>query len=297
MLDSDGKLTKAARDAFTAQVLLLLVGGNKGGKGPKLSSVVGAFPPIAGPKLLDPDRLLLKPTDPLGDLLWFDPSPLALIMTPNLIDPDKDYQKIIVTNLYEPLVKMLNMNGNIVAPPLFDPTCFFDINVDIPQFLIALNIALPDPKLHAAFALKYGIDVGALPKLVLDLPKLPAAPPIPPTIPIPPLPDFDFIIFPDLFLGILGIPLEILKPSFVISLIGMPPSPPDLFLKIGTLVLDLFLKLLERLGMLLILPKLLVATIIVMLQNMVSMLVCDMIGVILGTGQLVKVAGTLLGLR
>lgn len=292
MLGSDNKLTKIARDAFTTQVLLLLTGGNKGGKGPKISSLVGTFPPVPGPKFVDPDRLLLNPADPLGTLFWFDPSPLALLMTSNLIDPEKDYQKIIVTNLYEPLVKMLNMPGNIVVPTLFDLTCFFDINVDLPELLLAL----PTPALQLAFSAKFKISADIFAKFAVDLPKLPAPPPIPPSLPIPPIPNFDFIIFPDLFLGMLSIPLEILKPDFVISLIGLPPSPPDLFIKIGTLVLDLMLKLLVKLGLLVILPKLLVATIVIILQNMVSMLVCDMIGVILGTGQLVKAAGSLLGL-
>lgn len=297
MIGDDGKLTDDARDSFTAQVLLLLAGGNKDGKGPKISSLLGlSFPPIPGPKLVDPDRLLLNPLDPLGDLFWFDPSPLALMMTPVIIDPEKSYQTIIVTNLYEPIVKMLNMDGNLNAPPLFDPTCFFDVEVDIPQFLIELNAALLDPKLQTAFDVKYKVGVPKLVDLATKLPKLFGAPPIPPAIPAPPPADFDFLIFPDLFTGILSIPLEVLSPSLAVKLISMPPSPPDLFLKIGSIVLDLFLKLLENLGLLVILPKLLVATIIVILQNMVSMLVCDMIGVILGTGQLVKAAGTVLGL-
>jgi len=296
MMGDDGKLTVAARDAFTAQVLLLLAGGNKDGKGPKISSLLPiSFPPVPGPKLVDPDRLLLKPTDPMGDLFWFDPSPLALLMSPVIVDPEKAYQKIIVTNLYEPIVKMLNVNGNLNAPPLFDPTCFFDVEVDIPQFLIELNAALLDPKLQTAFDVKYKVGVPKLVDLALQLPKLFGAPPVP-TLPIPPIPDFDFIIFPDLFLGLLSIPIEILKPDVMIDLIKMPPSPPALFLKIGEIALGLLLKLLEKLGMLVILPKLLVATMIVILQNMVSMMVCDMIGMILGTGQLVKLAGTVLGL-
>jgi hypothetical protein len=294
LVGNDSKLTKEAREAFVAQVILLLAGGNLNGKGPKISSILGVpFPPVPGPKLIDPDRLIVKPTDPLGDLLWFDPSPLSVLMTPMLIDPEKDYQKLIVSTLYEPLVKMLNIPGNIVAPALFDPTAFFDVDIDLPE----LTAALPDPKLQAKLAVKYGLDVGLIAQFAADLPGLPAAPPVPPALPIPPLPDFDFIIFPDLFIGLLSIPIELLKPDFVISLISIPsPDPGELFLKIAGLALDILLKLLETLGLLLILPKLLVATIIIILQNLVSMMVCDIIGSVLGTGQVVKLAGTFLGL-
>lgn len=299
MLGNDGRLTRAARDAFTAQVVLLMAGGNLEGKGPKISSILGVpFPPIPGPKLVDPDRLLIDPTNPLGDLLWFYPSPLALITAPVLADPDKDYQKIIVDNLYEPLVQLLNIPGNIAAIVLYDPTCFFDIQVDIPEFLLALNVALPNANLHAAFAAKYNIGIDLVAKLAVDLPKIPQAPPIPPTLPIPSIPDFDFIIFPELFLSILSLPLEILKPDFVISLISIPtPDVGELFIKIAGIVLEILLKALEAIGLLTILPKLLAATIIVLLQNLVSMLVCDIIGVVLGTGQVVKAAGSLLALR
>lgn len=299
LVGDDNKLTQTARDAFVAQVILLLAGGNLDGKGPKISSLLGIpFPPIPGPKLIDPDRLLLTPNDPLGDLFWFNPSPIAVMTTPMLVDPEKDYQKIIVTNLYEPLVKMLNVPGNVVAPPLFDPTCFFEVDVEIPEFLADLNLALPNPALQVDFANKYDIDPSLVAKFALDIVKIPAAPPVPPPLPIPPLPEFDFIIFPDLFLAILTLPLEILKPDFVISLITVPvPDPGEIFLKIVGIAIDIVLKALEAIGLLAILPKLLIATIIVLMQNMVCMMVCDIVGCVLGTGQVVKTVGSLLGLR
>lgn len=298
LLSDDGKLTPAAREAFVAQVILLLAGGNLGGKGPKISSLVGVFPPFPGPKLLDPDRILIKPNDPLGELFWFDPSPLAIMMTPTLVDPEKDYQKIIVTNLYEPLVKMLNIPGNVVAPPLFDPTSFFEVDVDIPEFLADLTAALPTPALQIKFAQKYDLDANLVAKFAVNLPKILDAPPIPPALPSPPIPDFDFIIFPDLFLAILTLPLKILTPEFAISLVtSVPPDPPSIFLKIIEIALDILLKALESIGLLAILPKLLSATMIIILQNMVSMMVCDIIGSVIGTGQVVKTAGTILGLR
>lgn len=300
LLGSNNKLTKSAREAFVSQVILLLAGGNLKGKGPKVSSILNVpFPPIPGPKLFDPDKALLDPSDPTGQLFWFNPSPLVLPMTPFLVDPEKDYQKIIVTNLYEPLVRMLNVPGNIVAPVLFDPTCFFDLNfgIDIPSFLLELNATLPIPALHASFADKFDLSIGSIGDLAASLPTIPSPPPIPPSVPVPKIPDFDFIIFPDLFLSILTLPLEILKPDFVISLITSPsPDFGGIFLKIVEIVLGIILKALEKIGLLAILPKLLSSTIIVILQNMISMMVCDIIGSVLGTGQVVKAAGSFLGL-
>lgn len=298
LLGTDGKLTKSARDAFTAQVILLLASGNAKGSGAKISSALGiSFPPVPGPKFLDTDRLLSNPSNPTGDLFWFEPSPFGVLTTPFLLDPEKDYQKIIVSNLYEPLVKMLNVPGNIVAPVLFDPTCFFDINVDIPEFLAALVIALPNPLLHASFAAKFGIDVDLVANLALNLPSLPSPPPLPP--PLPPIPQvsFDFIVFSDLLLSIFSIPIEILKPDFVISLVSIPvPDPGSIFIKLTGIIIDLVIKALEKAGLLAILPKLLVATMVVLVQNMISMLVCDIVGSVLGTGQVVKLTGKVLGL-
>jgi hypothetical protein len=300
MLDSSGDLSQAARDTFVAQVVALLVGGNRNGKGPKISSIIGIpFPPIAGPLLIDPDKLLLTPDDPLGPLFWFEPSPLVLPSIPFLSDPDKDYQKIIVNNLYKPLVKMLNVKGNMATFPIFDPTVAFP-NVkapDIPAFILGLPIALPTVSLPVpgnapavAFCAKFGITLADLLGFVVPPPiPLPSLPKLP-SLPIPP--DFDFIIFPDLFLGLLTIPLAILTPDIILPKIAaaFPPDPIALFKVILDLVLGLVLDLLQKIGLLVILPKLLAATIIIIIQNLVSMMVVDMIGMILGAGGLCKLA-------
>lgn len=293
LLDSSNDLTSQARDSFTEQVVLLLLGGNLKGKGPKVSSVLGVpFLPFPGPKLFDPDRALINPKDPLGDLLWFDPSPTAAATLPFLRDKEKDYQKIIVDNLYRPLVRALNLNGNVVAPPLLDPTAFFpdlDPSIDIPQFLADFSLAPP------VFAAKYGLDVNIVASFFGQLPTLGAAPPIPPSIPLPPVPDFDFIIFPDLFKAVLTLPLQILKPDFVVKLVTIPaPDFGSIFLQIIQVILDILLKALEAIGLLIILPKLLVATVTVLLQNLVSILVCDVIGLVLGTGLIVRQAAKFL---
>lgn len=295
LLDGNDELTPAAREAFVAQVILLLVGGNKDGKGPKLSSIVGIpLPPIPGPKFPDTDRLLSGQTDLLGDLFWFDPSPLATVMIPNLLDPEKDYQKIIVNNLYTPLVKLLNSEGATPLTLIFDPTGFLDINLkvpDIPDFLAELQIQTPPLVLIDKFDLKPDIKglAGLLPSLKAGV-SFPSLPPIP-------IPEYDFIIFADLLLGILKIPIDII-PKLAIPDLEMlkPDFPLSLFTKVLELVLDILLKLLEELGLLLILPKLLIATLVIIMQQMVAMLVVLILAKSIGSGEVTKLAATLFGL-
>ncbi len=63
LLTDEEELTVAARDSFTLQVVTLLTSGNANGLGAKVSSILGIpFPPPAGVKLLDPDRLLTHPS-------------------------------------------------------------------------------------------------------------------------------------------------------------------------------------------------------------------------------------------
>ena len=304
MLGADGHLTPAARDAFVTQVALLMVSGNPEGKGAKISSLLGiAFPPVAGPKLFDPDKFLVTPNDPQGDLFWFAPSPTALLTIPVLSDTEKAYQKQFVNQIYEPLVQMMNLNGNLSIFPLFDPTVAFpSIKIpDIKAFLDALTLAIPNPVIELPkLATKFSIDVGDLlgfiPPLIPKIGALPL-PPIPPMLPVPLIPAFDFIVFPRLVTGLLTIPIKIMTPSLALSLITtVPPDPPSLFLKILEIALDIVLKLLEDVGLLVILPKLMVSSITVLLQNMISMIVVDFIGTVLGAGGLCKLAASVLGL-
>ena len=297
VLDGKGNLTQAARDAFTAQVILLLTSGNADGKGAKISSLLGIpFPPPSGVKVLDPDRLLTHPTDPLGDLFWFDPSPFAALTFDTLRDPDGGYQKQIVSNLYQPLMKAMNLNGNAVAPPILDYSGFLPPN-------IAIKLKIPDlPKIAAAFpnvpALKaLGIDLGDIPTFVADLSAVVSLPSIP-SIPVPPIPDFDFVIFPKLFLGLLELPFKLL-PDLIVKFSPpdlLVPSPPALFNLILELFFGLFLDLLKALGLLAILPKLMVATFIVIIQNAVAAMAPLVISQVIGTGIVVKTVGQALGL-
>lgn len=299
LLDDDEKLTVAARDSFTTQVVALLTSGNANGMGAKVSSILGIpFPPPAGVKLLDPDRLLTHPSDPMGDLFWFDPSPFAPLTYDVLRDPEGGYQKIIIDGLYAPLMKMMNLAGNAVAPPILDYTGFLP-----PE--LAVKLKLPDlPKIAAAGlaipALKaLGLDLGDIPKFaanlgaVVSLPSVPSLPPIP-------IPEFDFVIFPQLFELLLTLPITLLPDLIVQLSANLPsllvPSPPELFGVVLKIVFPLVLDILAKVGLLAILPKLLAATFIVMIQNAVIGLLCMTVSQIIGTGLVVKTIGSALGL-
>ncbi len=300
VLDTKGNLTQAARDAFTEQVILLLTSGNANGKGTKISSLLNIpFPPPSGMKLLDPDRLLLHPSDPLADLFWFDPSPFAPLTFDTLRDPNGGYQKNIVTNLYQPLMNVMNIKGNAIAPPILDYTGFLppDISIkltlrDLPKIAAAVT---PVPNIPALKAL--GLDLGSVPEFASNLSAVIPTPSIP-TIPTPPIPEFEFIVFSDLFSGLMQIPLALL-PDLITKFSPpqlLAPNPPGMF----NLILDLFfgqiLNLLKKVGLLAILPKLLVATFVVLIQNAVAAMVPLVISQIIGTGLVVKTAGQALGL-
>jgi hypothetical protein len=297
VLDAKGNLTQEARDAFTAQVVLLLTSGNANGKGAKISSLLGiSFPPPSGVKVLDPDRLLTHPADPLGDLFWFDPSPFAPLTFDTLRDPNGGYQKMIVSNLYQPLMKAMNQNGNAVAPPILDYSGFLPPDIAIKLKLLDLpKIAVAVPNVPALKAL--GIDLGDIPSFVADLTAIVSIPSVP-SIPTPPIPDFDFVIFPKLFLGLLEIPFKLL-PDLLVKFSPsdlLVPSPPDLFNLILGLFFKLFLDLLKALGLLAILPKLMVATFIVIIQNAVAAMAPMFVSQVIGTGIIVKTIGQALGL-
>lgn len=300
VLTADDKLTPSARDAFTVQVVALLTSGNRDGKGAKVSSLTGVpFPPPSGVKLLDPDRLIISPSDPLGDLFWFDPSPFAPLTFDTLRDPLGGYQSTIVDGLYLPLMKAMNIAGNAAAPPILDFTGLLPPDVaakltlaDLPKIAVAIPTGLLG--LQAL-----GIDLGDIPAFlanVLTLAPLPSFP----SVPAPPSADFDFIVFPELFKSLLTLPL-VLLPELVKQLsVNIPklltPSPPALFELALGLVFPLVLKILEQVGLLTILPKLLVATFIVILQNLAIALLCMGVSQVIGTGLVVKTIGAALGL-
>jgi hypothetical protein len=297
MLDLQGNLTQAARDAFTTQVILLLTSGNANGKGAKISSLLGIpFPPPSGVKVLDPDKLLTDPTDPLADLFWFAPSPFAPLTFDTLRDPNGAYQKQIITNLYQPLIKAMSLKGNAIAPPILDYSGFLPPDISIDLTLPDLpKIAAVVPNVLALQAL--GIDLGDIPSFVANLAAVIPSPSIP-EIPTPPIPQYEFVIFSKLFSGILALPFKLL-PELITKFSPpslLAPSPPELFNLILGLFFGLFLDLLKTLGLVLILPKLLIATCIVLIQNTVAAMAPMVVSQIIGTGLVVKTIGQALGL-
>jgi len=298
MLQND-QLTQSAINAFAEQVALLMTSGNENGGGAKWSSIVTKFPPIGGPLLSDPDKILLS-GDPfaMSQLFWFSPSPFASLSLPYLKDADRDYVKIFIKNIYEPVVKFLDINGGQPAKPLFfDPTANFAINIqigDIPQFLIDFGVAYPSIPLLPKFAQKYDINLDLLKSFITGLPSLPPIPQF--TIPQIPTPNFDFIIIGDLLKQLLvslpNIFLGIFDPSLAASLMTLDLK--GLIGKFIDLILNLFLDVFKKVGLLLIMPKLLSATMIVFMQDIIGMMIVDLIGSILGPGVIAQTAATML---
>lgn len=294
VLDSNNHLTVAARDAFTAEVIALLTSGNADGKGAKISSLLDIpFPPKADFRLLDPDRILTNPDDILGDVFWFSPSPFAPLTFDTLRDPGGGYQKTIVTFLYQPLMQAINLNGK-GAPPLIDVSGLLpDVDLTIPDLL---KITLGFPLSLPAIALELGIpEIGDLPTILANL-----VPPIPQFPELPEIPSFDFVILLDLVLKLVEIP-ALLLPQLIAQLpktpdFYFPPDPGKLFELILDVFFDLLFEILKDLGLLTMLPKLLVATVIVTLQNAVAAMVPMLISQVIGTGLVVRTVGQALGL-
>jgi hypothetical protein len=196
-------------------------------------------------------------------------------------------------------MKAMSVAGNAVLPPILDYSGFLppDIAVkltipNIPKIAAALNTPNPLVALKAL-----NIDLGDIPSFIKNLAAVIPAPAIP-SIPTPPIPDFDFIVFPDLFAGLIQLPFTLL-PDLIAKFSPidlLKPSFPDMF----KLVLDLYfgplIDLLKKVGLLAILPKLLVATFIVIIQSAVTAMVPLIISQIIGTGIIVKTAGQALGL-
>ena len=299
VLDARGNLTQNARDAFTDQVIALMLSGNENGKGAKVSSLLGiAFPPPSGILLPDPDKILVgKGTT--SDLFRFSPSPFAFLSSPVLKDPNGDYQKIIVDKLYQPLMQTMNVKGNAVAPPILDYSGILPPDISIKLSLPDIpKISLAVPNLLLLKAL--GLDLGDIPDFIVKLGLIIPQPNFPSLPPLPQLGVFsyEFSIFLDLFLGLMQIPIQLL-PQLLLKFTPpqlLAPSPPKMFELVLDLFLDLLLKLLAKVGLLTIMPKLLASTLIVMVQQAVAAMVPLIISQIVGTGLIAKSAGSVLGL-
>lgn len=315
LLDANGKLTKLARDKFCTDVLSILANGNEDGMG--LMHTVPPLPlpvfPVAGPKVL------VSPTNPSGEnLFWFKPEPLIAVATSKVIfDAEKEYQKMILDKIYEPLCSMLNVNGKTLLGPVFDPTIFIDLskpkfaNLKLPdlpailaELVIQAGLALPGLPTAPAAKIKLAIDYGISDILIPDLLQLIAMPPIPtppifsiPEIPIPevPSPGIPNFVLPELVIGLFKIPLDII-PQLITLVTSIAINPLDLVTKIIEIITKIVLSLLEKLGLLVGSPKLILSSLMIIIKNLAGMLLCDVVGSLLGTGAIVKIVSSIVGL-
>lgn len=307
-LDDSSKLTKSARDRFCAEVIGLLNTGNADGLG--LSKInpllVLPVPPIPGPPLPGLDGK----TSPA---FWFDPQPFANLAIPALLDPQGAYQTIILDKLYAPLVNVLNLNGDIPAAPVVDPTIFIDLSKfprltlgDIPGILAELSVLIPlsqiPPAIGPKLILKEDFGIGDLqiPDLLKIFASVPSIPNIGvslPEIPIPEIPNPGFppaFVLGDIALGLFSAPAIVIPQ--ILGDITIDLDPLAILKKIIQIIIDIILKILQKIGILFGGIQLLAATLAVIIKNLAGMILCDAIGSLLGTGLMVKIVGNLVGL-
>lgn len=182
--------------------------------------------------------------------------------------------------LYAKTAAALDANGSTPLFPLFDVSIAFpDLEgfpIAIPDLAVQANI-MPPPKLLIKLA-----DLG----LSLSPPSLPI-PPIPPPfpsfMPIMPelsLPGLPSLALQDLMIGLIKMPFDLLV-KLAIPDVGLILDLLSLKLDgIFNLAFDIVLKLLEPLVQ--IVPKILIASILIYLKNVVAMVATDIVGLIIG---------------
>lgn len=312
LIGDDGKITQSARDKFVNEVLALQLSGNENGLG------ISKFNPLIQIPLFPfPGPTLPGITGP-SPLFWFKSEPFALLSAPQLLKKDGTYQKIVVDGIYEPLIKMLNFKGKTSLGPIFDPTIFIDTSMpkfkdlklpDLPSILgelvvlggLAQIMPLPGIAAKGILALDYGI---VDPKLPLDLIPLLLAPPIPsppipslPAIPIPdvPNPGLPSFFIPELATGLFKAP-GLVFPKIIGELTSISFDPLEIIIKIIKLIIEIILKILEIAGIFIAPLTLLSATLTILVKNLAGMILCDLVGSLFGTGLIVKIISTLIGL-
>jgi hypothetical protein len=286
-----GKLTKKAKASYVAEVLGLLATGNDKGHGgtpqTRIFNSLVPLPPIPGPVIPNVTTLESEP------LFWFKPDPVAALLATQLIDPAKTpiWNAIFPDLIYEKTAVALDLPGQTPLFPIFDVSAPFGIDVPLPFVLpdLAAKLNLTPPQLVLKLA-----DL----KIALSIPQIPL-PPIPPKLPdaalklpIPPLVLLDFCI------GLIKLPftllLKLLLPpdlSIVLKLIALD------FGAVLKLALDIVIQLLVDLGLLLIVPKVLVASILIYVKDIVAMVCVDIVGSLVGAGgTLTKLVATGTGL-
>ena len=283
----DGKLAPKARKSFVDDVMTLLKNGNTTGMGLPLSKVLGVpIPPKLGQTMSSPTLADPAKEEPF---LWFGPDANAKLSAPYLLDEKSDWNRIFVDGFYASLVSAMNVNGSW-TPTLFDPSIYFpDIEIKLEEL----------PMLPAIFAAKV---TPQLPKLLLKLKaaSLPIVdPPKSPSFSLPAIPkgpsplpnDFGIGFAFPAFFETFGKSL----PKLVVP--ALPTAVPDMFLKPYTSLIDTYIQTVLDLKLVGVSPKLLTATILVMMHNVAIMIPCAVVGSLLGTGAIVKAVAKFSGMR
>jgi hypothetical protein len=267
-----GKLTQAGKQAYIADVLSLLATGNAKGMAPALApwgNLIGGLPPVPGPTIFNVTTLAEEP------LFWFEPDPLATLMATYLTADDNctTWNTIFPNGLLTTTAEALDLPGQT---PLFP---FFDASVLLPSIAV-FPLSLPD----LAVQLKIPLLPDLLIKLAglniqLTLPNIPA----PPTLTLPNL-DLEVVFaLPKLTLGLLALPfkllLQLVLPPNISIILDMIQFN---FKAVFNLALNLLLELLTPL--IPIVPKLLIASLLVWLKDIVSMVCVDIVGQLAGAG-------------
>lgn len=278
-----GNLTEKARTSYVNEVIALLATGNAEGKGgsptTKIFNSLIPLPPVPGPRIANITTLQIEP------LFWFGPDPIAAVMATLLRDKNATpiWNAIFPDLLYAKTAVALDTKGGTPLFPIFDVSAMFP---DIEGF----PIPLPD------LALK----LGKLPPILLAdllltltpaLPSLPI-PPIPPSLPnfLPNIPDLNLelpglppLALPNLLLGLIKLPFDLLiklalppNLSLVIDLLSLK------FDAVFNLAFDIMWALLEPL--MLIVPKVIIASVLIYLKDIVAMVITVIVGLIIGAG-------------
>jgi len=290
----NGKLTTAARQRYVTEVIALLATGNAGGKGgsptTQIFSNIVPLPPISGPTIPNVTTLSKEP------LFWFGPDPLAALMATFLVDKNASptWNSIFPDLLYTKTAEALDANGSTPLFPMFDVSAAFDIDVPLPFALpdLAVKLKLDVPKLSIKLAdLGIKLAIPSIPPIpTITLPNL--MPPSLPGIPSFPLPS---LALPDLLLGLIKLPFDLLLKLVFPPNLGLVLNLPGLPKVVLDLAIDIVLKLITP--VIPIVPKVFIASLLIYMKDVVAMVCVDIVGMLVGAGgSMTKLMAGLTGL-
>ena len=278
----NGALTPTARKTYVSEVLALLATGNDKGQGgsptTQIFNHLVPLPPAPGPTVFNVTTLQSEP------LFWFGPDPFAALMSSQLSDPNNNpiWQAIFPDLIYGKTAVALDLPGHTPLLPVFDPTF----------------LGIPFPPTLPDLAVKLKIPGLTLPQLIaklslsVSLPKVPL-PPIPPKLPNIALPIPPHILL-DFCIGLIKLPFTLLLKLLLPPSLSLVPIPS--FSAIMNLAFEIVVQLMIDLNLMLITPKLLVASILIYLKDVVAMVATVLVGSIVGTGGLATAVATMTGL-